>query len=210
MAEFEKAELYLLRAIDISEKVLGGDLQVATSSYTLAEVYRVTSRYEEAEAFYLRTIRIRESTLGSDHPGVAEGLNLGTLYVAMGLFEKAEPLYVRALSIREKAFPPDHPRTEIRLMDDSVASAYCVASFPQSDRSKTGGCRRTHIVERGNCCRKSHRCWTAGSQKTTFRRDRRALSGQLRRSQTQLGPRRRIRRSPAAGRAASTSAVLFE
>src|SRR5262245_43527293 len=48
---------------------------VATSLYTLAELYWRQGRYAEAEPLSKRSLAIREKALGPEHPDVASSLN---------------------------------------------------------------------------------------------------------------------------------------
>jgi predicted ATP-binding protein involved in virulence len=113
MGTYEKAEPLYLKALKISEKVLGEEHpNTATSYNNLAGLYESIGAYKKAEPLYLKALKIREKVLGEEHPSTAGSYNdLAVLYRSMGAYEKAEPLYLKALKISEKVLDEEHPNT---------------------------------------------------------------------------------------------------
>jgi tetratricopeptide (TPR) repeat protein len=116
-AQYEQAEPLLLRALAISERVLGAEDPLTASSLNgLATLYQYQGKYEQAEPLFQRALSIRESVMGPENPDTASSLNnLAELYREQGKYEQAEPLYQRALTIDEKGYGPDHPNVATDL-----------------------------------------------------------------------------------------------
>jgi len=66
--KYAEAEPLYRRAIEIDEKTLGKDLDVARDYNNLAHLLQDQGKYAEAEPHYRRTIEILQSSLGADHP----------------------------------------------------------------------------------------------------------------------------------------------
>ncbi len=111
LAEYQKAEILILRALEINEATLGEDHpDVGTNLNNLALLYQATNRLKEAEPLMKRALEIDEASFGKDHPNVATALNnLAQLLQKTNRLKEAEPLMNRALEIDEKAFGKDHP-----------------------------------------------------------------------------------------------------
>src|SRR5437773_2419706 len=103
--EFAEARPFLIRAVEIREKLLGpDDLLVANTLALLAVNYSKTGDYAAAEPLYLRVLKIKEKVLGADHPDFAtELVGVGGFYREKGDPLKAEEYYHRALGILQRA-----------------------------------------------------------------------------------------------------------
>jgi len=109
--DHEQAEPYFQRALEISERALGGNHpSVATSASNLAVVFERQGKFAQAKLHHERALAIREQVLGADHPDVAHGLkSLGLLFRSQGQYERAEQSFRRALEISEATLGGDHP-----------------------------------------------------------------------------------------------------
>ena len=109
-AKYDKALPLLERALDMRERLFGGDAPaVATSLTSLATLHLEQGRFSQAEPLFARALAIREKALSPDHADLATGLNnLASLYQVQSRYAEAEPLYTRALAIQEKALGPNH------------------------------------------------------------------------------------------------------
>ncbi len=143
MGYYEKAELLILEAKGIWERVLGRQHpSFASSLMSLSGLYFETRRYEKAEPLILEARAVQEKVLRRQHPDNIESLsNLATLYAAIGNFEKAEPLYQESsLLIRrlaEKAVRHLSER-EVRNYLKKISNINDLAqSFAQESASKT-------------------------------------------------------------------------
>ncbi len=110
-SEYKKAELLLLEAKQIREKLLGkANVEYAATCSNLGYLYRLTAQYKEAEKFYLEAKDVREKVLTKNHPDYAQSCNsLGNLYNDMSQYNKAEFYYTEAKQIREKVLGKSHP-----------------------------------------------------------------------------------------------------
>ncbi len=120
--DFDKSHVYLNKALQIREKVLGAEHpDTATSLNNLATLYDEQGKYEQAEPLHLRALEIYEKILGAEHPDTATSLNdLAGLYESQGKYEQSEALYLRALEIWEKVLGAEHPDTAESLNDLAV------------------------------------------------------------------------------------------
>ena len=111
--DYEKAEDFYERALEIREKVLGQEHpDTATMYNNLAGVYKTQGDYEKAEEYYLKALKILKKILGQEHPDTATTYNnLAGVYKAQGDYRKAEETYQKALRIREEVLGWEHPST---------------------------------------------------------------------------------------------------
>lgn len=123
-ARYAEAEPFYERAVELSERALGGEHPTtATMLNNLAGLYESQGRYAEAERLYERALGIRERALGSEHLDTATPLNnLALLYFSRGRYAEAEPLYERSLGIYERVFGAEHPDTALLL--NNLAELY--------------------------------------------------------------------------------------
>ena len=86
-ANYEKAEIYYQRSLEILRKVFGDKHpKVAISLYNLADVYRKRASFDQALELYSKSRDILTEALGNDHLEVAEVLNcLGNKKI-LGIF----------------------------------------------------------------------------------------------------------------------------
>jgi tetratricopeptide (TPR) repeat protein len=110
-AEYDQAEAFLRRALQIDERSLGRHHpDVAIDLNHLARVLSETNRLAEAEPLFRKALAIIEKLFGPDHAVLAPSLSqLARLLSATSRLEAAEPLCLRALAITERTFGPDHP-----------------------------------------------------------------------------------------------------
>jgi tetratricopeptide (TPR) repeat protein/V8-like Glu-specific endopeptidase len=111
IAEFDKAELLLRRALGVREASFGPDHpDVVLSLINLAFLLSKTNRNSEAELLYRRSLSICENSTLLDATLLATSMNnLASLLSKTNRRSEAEPLYRRALSILEASLGPDHP-----------------------------------------------------------------------------------------------------
>jgi len=107
---YQKAELFLSKALKIRENLLENEHLHTTQSYNnLASLYLSMGEYQKAEPLYLKALKIGEKLLGENQPfTVFSYANLAVLYHYMGEYQKAEPLYLKALKIRKKILGEEH------------------------------------------------------------------------------------------------------
>jgi len=107
------AHLWLERALNATEKVLGNDHpETGDSLMYLAWLLRVQGEGHAARPLVERALHIRERAFGPDHASNAACVN----YLALLLWDEGElaaagPLFERALAIRERGRGPDDPLT---------------------------------------------------------------------------------------------------
>ncbi len=105
----EKAERYLLKALDDAEKFEAGDPRLHGTLNSLAFLYSQQSKHKDVETIILKILVLDEQLLGPDHPNVgASWNNLAENYRLRALDEKAQVAYEKAIHIFEKRFGPDH------------------------------------------------------------------------------------------------------
>jgi tetratricopeptide (TPR) repeat protein len=121
---YEQAEYYYQRNLEISKKVYGKKHQeTATSLNNLALVYESQSKYDEAIKLYLEAIEIDKKTIGIEHPDYAIHLNnLALVYKAQGKYDEAIKLYLEAIEIDKKTIGIEHPEYATRL--NNLARVY--------------------------------------------------------------------------------------
>ena len=112
-SRYEEAEPLLLKALELTEKILGKDHQdMAIRLDNLAELYRCQGRYEKAEPFALQAFDLRKKLVGMEHPYITNSLNnLGNLYLNQGKYEKAEDFYLQSVELSKKVFGEEHHET---------------------------------------------------------------------------------------------------
>ncbi|MBL9104635.1 MAG: serine/threonine protein kinase [Myxococcales bacterium] len=117
--EFDTADGYLRRALEIRRKTLGNDHPAAASSlHDLGNNDYRRARYAEAERSLGEALAIRKRVLGPEHKRVADTENsLGAVDYAEGEHVDARLHYARALEIRKKALGEEHPLTASSWMN---------------------------------------------------------------------------------------------
>ncbi|ETS73709.1 hypothetical protein PFICI_14655 [Pestalotiopsis fici W106-1] len=126
MGRYGAAEAMLRKAVEIREKILGGDrsdaleapskhhLDMLISVDLLAIVLEKQGKYEEAEQLHQQALNGREKALGKDHPDTLRSAsNLALVFEEQGKHEEAEQMNRAVLDSREKAIGKEHPDTLI-------------------------------------------------------------------------------------------------
>lgn len=112
LGKLTEAQLFLERAVDAHERLLGDDLTTIIILNQLATIH--LNRIQDAKAlpFQQRALAIHEKLLGPEHLDTATSLNnLAVTYSALGQHDKALPLQQRVLAIHEKVHGPKHLAT---------------------------------------------------------------------------------------------------
>ncbi len=110
-ADYASAEPVLKRALEIDERILGGESsEVARDCIAFGQLMQATDRFSEAEPLMRRALAIDEKRSGSHHPNVARDIfHLGRLLHENDRFDEGARLFRRALEIDEKTMGPKHP-----------------------------------------------------------------------------------------------------
>src|SRR5262249_48121845 len=104
--EFNKAEDYAHRQLEITERLDPDTLHLAGAMNNLAVILIKRGDVEQAEALLHKTLRIAERFQPTSLPKVANCLhNLGTAAREKGRFGDAQEYYRRALVIKEQQNP---------------------------------------------------------------------------------------------------------
>jgi CHAT domain-containing protein/flagellar motility protein MotE (MotC chaperone) len=110
MAEYKKAEYYLLESLKVQKILSPGKPEIGTLLNNLGNVNADLGNFKLSESYYLQSLEIRSKLLGETHPHFAATLNnLGALHRDMGDYKKAELFYLRCLEIRQKTLEANHP-----------------------------------------------------------------------------------------------------
>lgn len=122
--QYAQAELLLLQALTIREKLLGAEHpDVVTFLNNLALFYEKQGKYTQAESYFQRVLTIREKALEPDTLDVAQCLNnLALIYRDQGKYTEAELFFQRALKIRNQRLGPDHP--EVATVLSNLGTLY--------------------------------------------------------------------------------------
>jgi CHAT domain-containing protein/tetratricopeptide (TPR) repeat protein len=101
----EAAEAALVRAVSITERVLGPDHPShAINLMTLGKLYREMGDWPRSISFSTRAVAILEASHGPSHDSVATAIHeLGMAYSMSGDFVSAEPLLRRALELSRRS-----------------------------------------------------------------------------------------------------------
>lgn len=114
MGHFERAESYLVQAVELGRQVPGedGELDLARYLNNLGTVYVDLEKHDEAIEVFTETLEIRARLLGETTDVYAITLsNLGGPLVAAGRLDEAEATMLRAVELAEIIYGEDHPRT---------------------------------------------------------------------------------------------------
>ena len=114
IGEYQKAEPFYLKVLQIREHLYGENHRDTATSYNnLGTLYYSMGVYKKAEPLSLKALEIHKKLLGEEHPDTASSYNnLAELYRSMGVYEKAEPLYLKALDIWKRVLGEEHPDTQ--------------------------------------------------------------------------------------------------
>lgn len=98
--EFDKAEIYLRKAVQVAEEQNGKDSLYAKSCKSLAILYAYQGMYDRVEPLFLEVKDINEQVFGKNSIDYAKAcMNLGILYNNQGFYSKSESFQVEALEI---------------------------------------------------------------------------------------------------------------
>jgi len=119
LADFDKAEAMLRRALALRETVSTPDnIAVAQAYSDLSNALWQQGKPGEAESAQRRALQIRERLLGKDDLEVAHSLHaLGQVLVGQGRLGEAEGSYRRALEIRKRQLGDDNVEVAESLAD---------------------------------------------------------------------------------------------
>lgn len=100
---FKKAEGHLLKALNMTEELLGEDHpDLIVYLDALTRHYRLQQRYEEAMPWAERALSVAEKFYGTQHPYLATALNsFGELLTHSGQADSAGPIYLAAYEIQK-------------------------------------------------------------------------------------------------------------
>ncbi len=109
-AQYDEAEQFYLRALDIKQRVYGEDHPVLLITQTnLGWLYQLSGRYAEADSILRDVLAARRRIYGERHVLVASALQ-GVAEVAQqrGDYETAQALFEQALAVRRELLPDGH------------------------------------------------------------------------------------------------------
>ncbi len=108
--DFEKAEFYYSKSIELNEKAFGKNHISKTNILNnLGLLYHDKGNYPKAEELHKKTLEIRQNELEPNHLLIALSFNnLGNASLRRGDKEKALIYFQKALDIREKNLGPNH------------------------------------------------------------------------------------------------------
>ena len=132
LIEFEKAEYYYQRALNIAKQQLGeNSAEVAQTQNKLAKLYSDTNQLQEAEELYKQALEIHIQ-LAEQHPEsylsdvALISNNLAALYYKTNRLQEAEDIYKQALGIRTQ-LAEQHPEsylTDVADTQNNLAALY--------------------------------------------------------------------------------------
>ena len=138
--KYAAAQTRSKEALDIREKILGGDQpEVGHALSGLGDIAVQLGRYDVALDDYRRALAIYEKSLGPDHPSVGSILtNVGAVLRSQGKYDEALKQYQRARQIFEHALGPSHPNlasidvNEAGVLHAQGKSAAATAEYEQA------------------------------------------------------------------------------
>ncbi|KAG8699756.1 hypothetical protein FRC09_006401 [Ceratobasidium sp. 395] len=124
IGRYEKAGILLLRVVEGSKEVLGGDCaETLFAMSSLANTYWYQGLYKQAETLQVQVLDGRKRALGDDHPDTLSAMNnLASTYSHQGLYKQAETLQVHVLEERKRAFGDEHLDTLTAM--NNLANTY--------------------------------------------------------------------------------------
>ena len=111
MGQFEEAQPFLARALNLRRSVYGtSDPVVAESLDRMGNILRLNGKYDEAEGYFREALALRRGMLGPDDPAIATSVtNLSVLLRTIGSYAEAEVLAREALGIWQRTLTGDDP-----------------------------------------------------------------------------------------------------
>ena len=124
IGDYERAEIYLRRAINLEENRLGRDHpNVAVNYSNLARCIQDQGNYDAAIPLFEKSLETFTKYLGDEHPRVAMTMtNLGLSYRYLEEYEKAKEYLYDAIRIKAKIYDQDHP--SIGISQSHLALVY--------------------------------------------------------------------------------------
>jgi len=109
-ADYEGAEQLLRKAIEIHQRLKGGQKEYAIILNSLAGLLLEKRDLEAAEPLFREALEIQRKLLGEEDPDVADTLNnLAGVLNEKGNYPGAEALFREALELRRKLLGDNHP-----------------------------------------------------------------------------------------------------
>ena len=111
LADFDRAELLLKQAVEISKVTIGREHpEYANCLNNLANFYRKVGQLDQAESLHNQALEIVKSVFGKDHPSYASSLNnLAAVYRDMGRLELANFNLIEASEITKATMGEENP-----------------------------------------------------------------------------------------------------
>lgn len=122
--EYEKANKYFGKVIDIRESVFGINHPYTAVAYNnLATLYVEQGDYNKALDYFMKALTINERVLGTENPETAKIYNnIATVYTKLGEYENALEFDRKVLAIGEHVLGTDHP--SVATVYDNMATVY--------------------------------------------------------------------------------------
>ncbi|MEJ5260628.1 MAG: tetratricopeptide repeat protein [Anaerohalosphaeraceae bacterium] len=119
--EYNKAEGYLLRALQSSRSDKASESETAVCMVDLATLYSYQDRLAESEELFWRGLAAQQKALGPDHPYVAHTLrNLTAVYIRRHQLDRAAETLEWAFEIILKHHTPDNRIVTPFYIDQAV------------------------------------------------------------------------------------------
>lgn len=111
---FEQAEYYYLKSLEIREKDPGTQQALLAEGYcNLGKINYFQKKYSQAEDYARKFIKVIADNFGKDHPDVACGWqNLGNIFYVQKKYRQAQQAYSVGVNICENKLGAGHPTTE--------------------------------------------------------------------------------------------------
>ncbi len=118
-SDYEQAERYFLRAIEVSTGIEGADNTTQISILVaLGDLYQGRGSYARSMNFFRQALDLQEERLGTDHPDLAWILRrIADLHYLAEDLQLAEPLYRRAAELIRAHWGTAHPWYAAALFD---------------------------------------------------------------------------------------------
>ncbi len=118
LGEYEEAEKLFSEAVQIHEKVLGGNApELAKSLNNLAVALTRQSKYEVARDMHQRAMNIQLRNYGEEHPDVAKTYSLFGSWIPVTDIHEAARMREKALEIRRKIYGDQHLEVALSYLE---------------------------------------------------------------------------------------------
>ncbi|HUH00673.1 MAG TPA: serine/threonine-protein kinase [Kofleriaceae bacterium] len=144
LGQWDQAEIYLRRALDIRVEVLGSEHpRLAQALGELGLLATRRGQYDVALGFHTRAVEVAQRSLAPEHVALADHLeNLGEVLFALGRHQDALAPLERALALREDGPDPNHP--DIANALNNLGKVFRATGFYQEAR----GCYERALAAR--------------------------------------------------------------